>query len=314
MLAKGILAIGLAFSVSQSNAMELVKDPSTPGILTLRDGTTNVLSYCYGEQLPKGIDPKYARSSYIHPLYSLDGQPLTEDFPADHPHHHGVFWAWPVVKVRGVTTQNWHPHDPSLRHKFVRWIKQTTGTENAVIAVENQWLLNDKEEVARERVTIQVSPIVQNSRAIDIEIELEAIGGPLTLQGTSEGNKGYGGFCFRAAPAFKGASINTDTGPRDKDIVDEPHKWVDLSTGKYGLTIFAAPDHPDFPPSWMARNSYAGFMNASWPGLDTKVLNPGEPVTLRYRLYVHRGAAQPATIQDAYEKYTGMEKPVSAAN
>lgn len=314
MLKNILLTFGLIISLGQAHALEFIEDPSTTGVLTLRDGTTNVLSYNFGDQLKPGVDPKYIRSSYIHPLYSLEGQPLTEDFPTDHHHHHGVFWAWPVVKTRDVKTQNWHPHTPPLRHHFVRWIKKSTENNAAVIAVENRWLLNEKEEVAREQVTIQVNPAGPDTRTVDIEIILEAIGGPLTLEGTTEGNKGYGGFCFRAAPSLTGARILTDTGPRAKDIVDEPHKWTDLSNDDHGLAIFAAPDHPDYPPKWMARNSYAGFLNASWPGLSSEVLQPGKPVTLRYRLYIHRGATSAADIQLAYENYAEDIKPSSATN
>jgi hypothetical protein len=27
----------------------------------------------------------------VHPLYDLDEKILTDDFPADHPYHHGIF-------------------------------------------------------------------------------------------------------------------------------------------------------------------------------------------------------------------------------
>ncbi len=307
MIFKVLLSFGVLLLACPLNAIEFVEDPATTGVVTVRDGMTNVLSYNFGDQLMAGVDPKYTRSSYIHPLYSLDGEPLTDDFPADHHHHHGIFWAWPVVKARGEKTQNWHPHVPSLRHHMVRWTKETSGTATAILAIENRWLLNEKEEVAQEKVTLLIHPKENDSRAIDVVIKLEAVGGPLTLEGTSEGNKGYGGFCFRGAPDFKGAKILTDTGTQEKDVVDESQKWVDLSTDKHGMAIFSSPDHPDYPPKWMARNSYAGFMNVSWPGLSTRVLEPGKPVTLRYRLYVHSGPAEPAALQQAYENYAAMQ-------
>jgi AcrR family transcriptional regulator len=40
------------------------------------------------------VPEKFRRSCYIHPLYGLDGEVMTEDFPVDHRHHRGVFWAW----------------------------------------------------------------------------------------------------------------------------------------------------------------------------------------------------------------------------
>ena len=39
-------------------------------------------------------DGNWARANYLHPLTNPSGQVITEDFPDDHPHHRGVFWAW----------------------------------------------------------------------------------------------------------------------------------------------------------------------------------------------------------------------------
>ncbi len=38
------------------------------------------------QQRPKSLDGKYKRTGYVHPLYSLNENVLTEDFPEDHPY------------------------------------------------------------------------------------------------------------------------------------------------------------------------------------------------------------------------------------
>ena len=53
----------------------------------------------YYQYLPKSLKGKYEKAGYIHPLYNLSGSVITEDFAADHPHHHGVFWAWHQILV-----------------------------------------------------------------------------------------------------------------------------------------------------------------------------------------------------------------------
>jgi hypothetical protein len=35
-----------------------------------------------------------ARSDHIHPLSEPGGAVLTKDWPVDHPHHRGIYWAW----------------------------------------------------------------------------------------------------------------------------------------------------------------------------------------------------------------------------
>lgn len=307
---KGFLAILIiGFMVSAGCAqLASVEDPAK-GILTIHDGQTAVLTYCYGDQLKAGIDPKYTQSCYIHPLFSLDGKPLTDDSPADHLHHHGLFWTWPVVRTRGLTTATWEPKLPRLRQFFVRWLKREAERDSFLLSVENAWKLDGKEVVAKEIVTLGVHPANKLGRVIDLELTIEAIGGPLELQGTHDQNKGYGGLCFRGAPVFTGATMTTDEGVLKEDAVHTSFQWADLSTQGLGIAIFVSPDHPGLPTKWMIRNSYAGLINVSWPGLTSVVLNPGEPVILRYRIYIHRGDAVAGDVNSAFLRYLGERSP-----
>ena len=283
------------------------EDPAK-GTLTIRDQNVPVLTYCFGDQLKAGVDPKYKQSSYIHPLFSLDGQVLTDDSPADHLHHHGLFWTWPVVKVRGLNTATWEPKLPRLRQFFVRWLKREAVNDLFLLSVENAWRLDGKETVAKEEVLMRVHPADKLGRLIDLELTIEAVGGPLELQGTLDQNKGYGGLCLRGAPLLMGAAMTTDKGPLKEDVVHAPFRWADLSTRELGFAVFVSPGHPGFPPKWMIRNSYAGLVNVSWPGLTPVVLRPGQPVILSYRLYVHRGAAAAAEVEAVYGAYAAERK------
>jgi hypothetical protein len=292
-----------------ASEMSFVEE-SAPSALTVLDAGKKVLTYVYGDKLATGIDPRYTKSSYIHPLYSLDGQVLTEDFPRDHFHHHGLFWAWPVVEVRGVRTSDWEPAEPSLRQHFVRWIKREFTAEGARLVVENTWKLGGTEDVAEETVTIFVHGATLYGRAIDIEIVLRPVGGPMTLRGAPEDKKGYSGLCFRGlayghANIFKGAAMTTDEGPLAADSTGRPFRWADISTPAVGggVAIFISPDHPGYPVPWLVRNSYAGVLNPCWPGLAGAVLAPDVPVSLRYRIYIHSGDAASGRVKEAYEAY-----------
>lgn len=285
------------------------------GTLTVLDGDRKVLTYVYGDQLPAGVDARYARSCYIHPLYSLDGEVLTEDFPRDHFHHHGLFWAWPEVRVRGVATSNWEPRQPPLRQRFVKWAERTVTEAGARLVVENVWTLGGAEDVAEETVSIVVHGASRFGRAIDVEIALRPAGGPIALRGAPEDGKGYSGLCFRGRSGegwdirvFKGAAMTTDQGPLAADSAGAPFRWADLSApGRGGVTIFVSPRHPGFPLAWLIRNSYAGILNPCWPGLEGAVLAPDVPVALRYRLYVHRGSAVEGRVAAAYAAYLASE-------
>ena len=71
------------------------------------------------EDLP-AAEHRRSRGCYIHPLYGLSGEQLTDDFPSDHYHHHGVFWTWPHVMVHGQQHDLWA--GPTIRQKLVRFL------------------------------------------------------------------------------------------------------------------------------------------------------------------------------------------------
>lgn len=298
-----LIAIGilLSFLFNTGQAQMTFVEDEEKGTLTVRDGKIDVLTYRFGDQLKEEVHRSQTRSCYIHPLYSPGGHVLTDDFPEDHLHHHGVFWTWPVVRTRGQDTQTWHP--ANLRQHFVRWLKREAGRNAATLSVENAWKLDGQEVVAKETVTLYIHPVDKIGRAIDVELTIQAVSGPLLLRGAQEENKGYGGLSLRGAPMFKGAELTTDKGPLEGDINNTEFFWTDLSTEECGVAVFVAPDHPGFPIPWSNRNSYAGFLNASWPGLRAAILKADAPVTLRYRIYVHRGNSETANIPEVYEKY-----------
>jgi hypothetical protein len=80
------------------------------GSLGLWDGEKPVLVYNHGmitvEKVPVK-DARRTRSSYIHPLWGLQGEILTDDAPADHTHHRGIFWSWPHVGIDGREYDLW---------------------------------------------------------------------------------------------------------------------------------------------------------------------------------------------------------------
>ncbi|WP_420458787.1 PmoA family protein [Neolewinella sp.] len=77
-----------------------------------------VLTYHLTERLPGGVAPYYARSGFIHPVYSPGGQVVTDDFPAGHAHQHGIFTAWTKTHFRGRPLDFWNQQEElaTVRH------------------------------------------------------------------------------------------------------------------------------------------------------------------------------------------------------
>ena len=82
--------------------------------LVLSVGEKPVLKYQHAvKEAPEGIEPVYRRSGYIHPVFTPSGRVITDDFPPDEPHQHGIFFAWVNTTVAGHNVNFW---DPKARH------------------------------------------------------------------------------------------------------------------------------------------------------------------------------------------------------
>ena len=77
----------------------------------------------------KGKKYAEARSDYIHPLYGPGGEVLTVDYANDHPHHRGVYWAWPEVYYKGQV-RDLH----ALQGAFARPVKLLSASAEAEIS------------------------------------------------------------------------------------------------------------------------------------------------------------------------------------
>ena len=152
------------------------------------------------------------RSSYLHPVYAPDGTLLTDDFNPDHPHHRGISWMWPEVSVDGKKGDVWMVKE--FQQRFVRWKARETDGPQARLAVENGWFDGERKFV-NEDVEIVAHAAADNQRLLEFTLRFEAMDRPVEIVGTSEGKKGFGGFCFRFAPRDGGAEktvIRTDQG------------------------------------------------------------------------------------------------------
>jgi hypothetical protein len=272
--------------------------------LALDDAGKPVLVYNYGvitnPKVPKN-DPRRSRACFVNPVYGLSGEVLTESFPTDHYHHHGLFWAWPHIGIDGKEYDLWV--DKDIRQRFVRWICREAGPVAAVLAVENGWFVGDK-KVMIERVWLRAYKPAGGERSLDIEFALIPVDKPITLRG-AEG-KSYGGLNLRFAPR-KDTVITVPSGRTKDDLPDTPLAWVDLTArfsgapGPSGAAVFVDPKHPGFPPTWLTR--HYGILCCGFPGVKGKTFPPGEPIRLDYRVWIHTSAVEVADLQAAFDGY-----------
>ena len=141
-------------------------------------------------------------------------------------------------------------------------------------------------------------------RAIDLDFTWIPVDRPITLRG-AEG-KSYGGLTVRfAVKNEKDSTITVPAGTSSKDLPDTPLPWADLTArfagAKHpsGAAIFIPRDHPDYPPTWLTR--HYGALCVGWPGVNGKTFEPGKPIHLHYRIWIHAATVDLAALKAAYE-------------
>lgn len=277
--------------------------------LTLLEDGKPVFAYNYTTvAAPAGVDAKFARACYIHPLHGLDGEVLTQDFPIDHRHHRGVFWAWPLTRIGDRPADVWACDGIYQHHE--EWVQKEAGADKAVIAVRNFWSYADAPEtpVGREEASYTVWPANGAGRAIDCRFKFTNITQEnVTFLGAK--GKGYGGFNYRPDASRGPQVFTTCDGLRREDALSYNTPWVDCTSmsekdGKVaGVAVFQHAANPGYPfPGWILR--HYGFLGACWPHEREHVVQPGESIELEYRLYVHRGNAETGNVTEAFSEYT----------
>ncbi len=57
---------------------------------------------------PPGVPAHYAHGAYLHPVHTPAGRLVTGDYPPDHKHQRGIFFAWTHTEFEGRTPDFWN--------------------------------------------------------------------------------------------------------------------------------------------------------------------------------------------------------------
>ena len=293
---------------SSSGAVEIAEQPG--GFAVAEEGD-RVLFY-RAEHRPD-VDG-HARPHYIHPLYGLDGEVLTEDSPPDHRHQFGVYWAWHQVWIGDKRMGDaWIQEDFGWDVRGVATCSDDGGA--AVLNGEVLWIsplwtddLGAERPLARETFEIKVHPAGSGFRRIDFRIELLAIEEGMRIGG-SEDDKGYGGFSVRTRlpEGIRFTGRDGEIEPTRPPVEAGP--WVDWS-GPFGeggrisgIAVLCHPTSAGFPQPWILRRS-GSMQNPVYPGPEPVPVSRAEPTILCYSLVVHRGDAQAVDLERINAEYS----------
>jgi hypothetical protein len=278
--------------------------------LTVVENGQPVLSYNYGwVDPPEGIDKRFRRSCYIHPLWGAHGEQFTEDFPKHHAHQRGVFWAWPEATLGSRRVDTWGLE--GTRQHFVEWTDKQASKDFAIIGAKNVWKFDGEETpFVEERITVTAFSPGKNGRMVEFSLQLKNLAHDiLTLRGAK--GKGYGGFGVCPDTHRAPFVFTTKDGLLDvkEGVLRYAAPWADIGLAPdingetSGVAVFQDPRNPGYPhDGWMFRPY--GYLGAAWPHEAGFEVKSGESVTLRYGLFVHSGSATDAQVAEEFAKFT----------
>jgi len=316
-----LAAASMAFAASSSNAAAPPVTAKREGKqIILHAGDREVLRYqAEPGELPRaGIKEAFRRGGYLHPIYTPSGRPVTDDFPPNHIHHHGIWWAWTKTDFEARGPDFWNMGDQKGRVEFVAvddiWGKGARAgfkarhrfvdllAQPAKGALEETW-----------EVVVSAANDGTPRHIIDLtSTQTCANEAPLKLP-----KYHYGGLGFRGNWAWNGAEacrFLTSEGIVDRKEGNGSRGtwcWIGgtLDGQVAGATILCDPLNFGFPQPMRLHPTEPFFCYAPQQ-LGDMAIEPGKPYVSRYRIIITDGEVKREQADAWWQEWT--EKEVSS--
>lgn len=278
--------------------------------IVVRAGDKEILRYqAEAGELPRPELPDaYLRGGYIQSIHTPSGRRITDDFPADHPHHHGVWSPWTKTLFEGRQPDFWNMGKQTGRVEFV--------------ALDRVWQKDGKVGFTARHRFVDLSAKPAKDALLEAwEITVSAENGAYVIDFTSTQTCAtdsplklpkyhYGGFGFRGHGDWSGPgncrhlSASGKTDRLEMNTSREKWCWiggpVDGETA--GVTILGHPGNFRFPQPVRAHPDQPFFCFAPQQLGDMEI-TPGQKYISRYRLLVTDGEPDAALADAAWEAY-----------
>ena len=242
----------------------------------------------------------YSRSGYIHPLFSPSGLVITGDYAEDHPHQHGLFFAWTKTTFEGRKPEFWNQKLESGRISYQKPLSKENGAKRCSFVVEH--LFEDltapggPKPVIKETWEVTGTDQGEEAFLFDIKSTQTLIGeNPLTIE-----KYHYGGMAIRgttqwlpenkesAAPGIiqTGKGLDREQGNHSRPDQVTMHGPID--NGHAGVTIINDPENFRSPQWVRLHPSKPYFVFA--PMVDEAFqITKSKPYVSRFRYLVFDG-------------------------
>ncbi len=250
-----------------------------------------------------GAGQKYP---YFYPVNGpATGRSLTTESSLPYPHHRSLFFGCDRVNGDNFWQEgNEYGQIVSRGPKIAQ-----NGPDRVRIEDKCEWRRPGRPPALEDRRDIRFEAPSAMLRLIDFTVTLTA-STDVAVERTN-----HSLFSARVEPALsvqRGGTLRNAQGAlAEKGTYGAASPWCDYSGAHCGATegiaIFDSPGNPWFPSKWFTRDY--GFFSPTpmeWIGPEGFRLKKGESLTLRYRVVVHAGNAEQASVAALFQEWSGQ--------
>ncbi len=272
-----------------------------------------LFSYNHAHVVPPAkVPPVFIRSGYITPMFSPGGKVLTEDFPADHYHHKGIWAPWTDTEFDGHEVDFWNLNKKQGTVQFAGFESIETGPVFGRFRVKQEHVdltqPNGGKIALNEIWDVCVWALGGREGGFWLweltSTQACASASPLLLKAYR-----YGGFGYRGPKEWKDADykVLSSEGRTKKDGHGTTSKWCAHSgaiDGKWSTVVFmCSPRNERFPEPMRIWESGGCFFNYCPIQKTPMTMEPGKTYAFRYRVYVHEGEIDAKAAERAWQDF-----------
>jgi hypothetical protein len=260
----------------------------------------------------EGIKEFYRRGGYLQSLHTAKGRAIvTDDFPPNHIHHHGIWWAWTKTEFDGRKPDFWNMGDGKGRVDFVALDSQWSGVVQAGFSARHRFLdLTGPKPVAALDETWHVTAYTPHGWQEHWLLDLVSAQRCATTNALKLPPYHYGGLGLRGNWAWNGKDnlrILTADGETDRVRANtQKARWCDLwgriDGADCGIAVLCHPSNFRAPQPMRVHPTEPFFCYAPQQGGDMEI-KPGDTYISRYRFVIHDGPPDRAELDRLWNDY-----------
>ena len=277
--------------------------------LTLAVDGKPVVTYNHGLlPAPDGIDPVFAKNGHIHPMQTPSGRLVTDDFPPDHAHQHGIFFAWVNTTFEGRPVDFWNQAKKLGSVEHVKILETVSGPVFGQFKVKlrhsDLTAPDGPKPVLEEIWTIRVYN-VPDPFLVDLKSEQRCVADtPLVIN-----EYHYGGMGLRGAREWyeqDGSGFLTSTGKTRAGGNHTRARWVITHGRSEGQpAAVAVLGHPDNfrAPQYVRLHPTKPYFCFAPMVMGAFEIAPGKPFVSQYRYATYDGKPDAALADRLWQDF-----------